>query len=150
MESSKYKLTKQYYSSHCQMITSVHVGDLRNEGRNVLLVVTAEGWLHLFDFSQDLSRPIGMAEREEANKSSSEEGDGLLLKMDSSPESVKKEEAGQKSETETVQKEKVKEESVAPSRKKSVTFAAESAKNKKDALEAEELEEKKLIYPSFT
>ena len=59
-------------------------------------------------------------------------------------------EAGQKSETETVQKEKVKEESVAPSRKKSVTFAAESAKNKKDALEAEELEEKKLIYPSFT
>ena len=127
------------------MITSVHVGDLHNEGRNVLLVVTAEGWLHLFDFSQDLSRPIGMAEREEANKSSSEEGDGLLLKMDSSPESVKKEEAGQKAEKETGQK----EECVEPSRKKSVTFAAESGKNKRDALEAEEVE-KKLIYPSFT
>ena len=76
------------------MITSVHVGDLRNEGRNVLLVVTAEGWLHVFDFSQDLSRPTGMAEQEEASKSSgTEEADGLLLKMDSSPESVKKEEA---------------------------------------------------------
>ena len=128
------------------MITSVHVGDLRNEGRNVLLVVTAEGWLHVFDFSQDLSRPTGMAEQEEASKSSgTEESDGLLLKMDSSPDSVKKKEAGQKAQNETGQK----EDCVEPSRKKSVTFAAESGKNKRDALEAEEVE-KKLIYPSFT
>ena len=131
------------------MITSVHVGDLRNEGRNVLLAVTAEGWLHVFDFSHDLSKPIGISEQEEDKKKSSgrEEGDGLSLKMDSSAESVKKEEGGRKAEREKGQK---KEESVEdPPRKKSVTFAAESVKNKRDALEAEEVE-RKLIYPSFT
>ena len=74
-----------------------------------------------------------------------EEADGLLLKMDSSPESVKKKEGGQKAEREKGQK----EESVEPYRKKSVTFAAESVKNKRDTLEAEEAE-RKLIYPSFT
>ena len=131
------------------MITSVHVGDLRNEGRNVLLAVTAEGWLHVFDFSLDLSKPIGISEQEEDKKKSSgrEEGDGLSLKMDSSAESVKKEEGGRKAEREKGQR---KEESVEdPPRKKSVTFAAESVKNKRDALEAEEVE-RKLIYPSFT
>ena len=129
------------------MITSVHVGDLRNEGRNVLLAVTAEGWLHVFDFSHDLSKPVGISEQEEGKTSSGrEEGDGLSLKMDSSAESAKKEEGGRKAEREKGQREESVED---PPRKKSVTFAAESVKNKRDALEAEEVE-RKLIYPSFT
>ena len=127
------------------MITSVHVGDLRNEGHNVLLVVTAEGWLHVFDFSQDLTKPYGIAEQGEVKKSSGrEESNGLLLRLDSSPESVKMEVRGQNAEGETGH-----EEFVETSRKKSVTFAEESPGNKKDAMEAEEVE-KKLLYPSFT
>ena len=115
------------------MITSVHVGDLRNEGRNVLLAVTAEGWLHVFDFSQDLSRPFGIAKRDED------------AKIDSSPESVKREEGGQNAEKEPEKG----EEPSGPSRKKSVTFAAETEENKSDALESGE-DKKKRIYPSFT
>ena len=129
-----------------QMITSVHVGDLRNEGRNVLLAVTAEGWLHVFDFSQDLSRPIGIGERgEDAKSSGTETEEGLLLRMDSSPESVKREEGEQSAEKEPEEG----KEPLGPSRKKSVKFAAETADNKRDALESEE-HEKKRIYPSFT
>ena len=128
------------------MITSVHVGDLRNEGRNVLLAVTAEGWLHVFDFSQDLSRPIGTAaERDVDKESSGGKEEGLLLKMDSSPESVKREEGEQNAE----RKPDEEEEPSGPSRKKSVTFAAETEENKSDALGSGE-DQKKRIYPSFT
>ena len=141
------------------MITCVHVGDLRNEGRNVLVAVTAEGWLHVFDFSKDLSRPIGAAEAEAAaaaaaSKSSgaAEGGDGLSLKIDSSPESVKREDAGGEENAEEASA-----GAAGPGRKKSVTFAAESEKSKKgrksdsseNSLEAEEIK-KKLIHPSFT
>ena len=138
------------------MITCVHVGDLRNEGRNVLVAVTAEGWLHVFDFSKDLSRPIGAAEAEAAAASKSsgaaEGGDGLSLKIDSSPESVKREDAGGEENAEEAFA-----GAVGPGRKKSVTFAAESEKSKKgrksdsseNSLEAEEIK-KKLIHPSFT
>ena len=128
------------------MITSVHVGDLRNEGRNVLLAVTAEGWLHVFDFSQDLSRPIGTAaERDVDKESSGGKEEGLVLKKESSPETVKGEEGEQKAEKEPEEG----EESLGPSRKKSVTFAAENEENKSDALESGE-DKKKRIYPSFT
>ena len=41
------------------------------------------------------------------------------------------------------------EEPLGPSRKKSVTFAAETEENKSDALESGE-DKKKRIYPSFT
>ena len=128
------------------MITSVHVGDLRNEGRNVLLAVTAEGWLHVFDFSQDLSRPIGTAvERDGDSKSAGGKEEGPLLKVDSSPEPVKRGEGEQNAEREPEEGEEPLE---GPSRKKSVTFAAED-ENKSDAMESGE-DEKKRIYPSFT
>ena len=137
------------------MITCVHVGDLRNEGRNVLVAVTAEGWLHVFDFSRDLSRPIGAAEAEAASKSggAAEGGEGLSLKIDSSPESVKREDAGREGNAEEVPA----GAAAGPARKKSVSFAAESEKTKKgrrsdfseNFLEAEEIK-KKLIHPSFT
>ena len=127
------------------MITSVHVGDLRNEGRNVLLAVTAEGWLHFFDFSQDLSRPIGTAAERDGDKGSSGgKEEGPLLKVDSSPEPVKRGEGEQNAEREPEEG----EEPLGPSRKKSVTFAAED-ENKSDAMESGE-DEKKRIYPSFT
>ena len=127
------------------MITSVHVGDLRNEGRNVLLAVTAEGWLHVFDFSQDLSRPIGTAAERDGDKGSSGgKEEGPLLKVDSSPEPVKRGEGEQNAEREPEEG----EEPLGPSRKKSVTFAAED-ENKSDAMESGE-DEKKRIYPSFT
>lgn len=47
-------------------ITSVHVGDLRNSGRNVLVAVTAEGWFHVFDFDKDLSKPLWKHRQERA------------------------------------------------------------------------------------
>ena len=39
-------------------MTAVQVGDPCNTGRNMLVVITAQGWFHLFDFDKDLSKPL--------------------------------------------------------------------------------------------
>ena len=38
--------------SHLGMIACVAVGDLWNQGENLLVCITAEGWCHLFNVSE--------------------------------------------------------------------------------------------------